>query len=123
MKIAILTIFALLAHPTLTQETKHTTTADLCREDQTRWETELNKPSASWSSLANDVDSKTLVIRASEMNNCSKVDSARSQQYTQTVHLLFAIVFSRESDFLVRHHLLDQFYEEDEARTKQAVIP
>jgi hypothetical protein len=52
------------------------------------------------------------------MNDCSKVDSTRSQQYSETVHWLFAILFNRESDFLVRHHLLDQFYEEDAARAR-----
>jgi hypothetical protein len=118
MRIFLLTILILIATPMFAQEVKHTTTKDLCREDQARWEAELNQPSASWSSVAKDVDSKTLVLRASELNDCSKVDTARSQQYTQTVHWLFAILFSRESDFLVRHHLLDQFYEEDAVRSR-----
>jgi hypothetical protein len=118
MKTVLLAMVILAAHPIFAQEVKHTTTKDLCREDLARWEAQLNQPSTSWSSVAKDVDSKTLVLTASELSDCSKIDTARSQQYFQTVHWLFAILFSRESDFLVRHHLLDQFYQEDAARTR-----
>jgi hypothetical protein len=64
MKIILLAIMILAAHSAFGQEVKHTTTTDLCREDLTRWEAVLNQPSASWSSVARDVDSKTLVLRA-----------------------------------------------------------
>ena len=115
MKIALLVMVVLIAHPVLSQEVKHTTTKDLCREDETLWESKLNQNSKSWSSVANDVDSKTLVLMATEMNDCLRVDKDRSEQYLAMVHWLFAIIFNRESDFLIRHHLLDQFYQEDAA--------
>jgi hypothetical protein len=115
VKSALLVIAVLIAYPVLGQEVKRTTTTDLCREDEALWESKLNQPSKSWSSVANDVDSKTLVLTATEMNDCLRVDKGRSEQYLAIVHWLFAILFNRESDFLIRHHLLDQFYQEDEA--------
>ena len=115
MKISLLIILALIANSVFGQEVKHTTTRDLCREDQALWTAQLAKPAISWATVANDVDSKTLVLWASEMNDCSKVDRDRSQTYVDTVHWLFAVVFNRESHFLIRHHLLDKFNREDAA--------
>jgi hypothetical protein len=113
VKNSLLIIVVLIANPVFGQDMKHTTTKDLCREDQARWEAQLAKPAISWATVADDVDSKTLVLWASEMNDCSKVDRDRSQTYVDTVHWLFAVLFNRESDFLIRHHLLDQFNRED----------
>lgn len=115
MKKLILLAAIFIAYPVFSQEVKHTTTKDLCREDETLWESKLSQPSKSWSSVAKDVDSKTLVLMATEMNDCLRVDKDRSEQYLAIVHWLFAIIFNRESDFLIRHHLLDQFYQEDAA--------
>jgi hypothetical protein len=64
MKKLVLLAAIFIAHPVFSQELKHTTTKDLCREDETLWESKLNQPSKSWSSVANDVDSKTLVLMA-----------------------------------------------------------
>ncbi len=114
MKKLILLAAIFVAYPVFSQEAKHATT-DLCREDAALWESKLNQPSKSWSSVANDVDSKTLVLMATEMNDCVRVDKDRNEQYLAIVHWLFAIIFNRESDFLIRHHLLDQFYKEDAA--------
>jgi hypothetical protein len=115
VKNSLLIIVVLIANPAFGQAVKHTTTKDLCREDQALWEAQLAKPATSWATVANDVDSKTLVLWATEMNDCSKVDRDRSQTYLDTVHWLFAVLFNRESDFLIRHHLLDQFNREDAA--------
>jgi hypothetical protein len=115
VKNSLLIVAVLIANLVFGQEVKHTTTKDLCREDQALWEAQLAKPASSWATVANDVDSKTLVLWASEMNDCSKVDRDRSQTYVDTVHWLFAVLFSRESDFLIRHHLVDQFNREDAA--------
>jgi hypothetical protein len=115
VKNSLLIIVVLIANPVFGQEVKHTTAKDLCREDQALWEAQLAKPAISWATVVNDVDSKTLVLWASEMNDCSKVDKDRSQTYVDTVHWLFAVVFNRESDFLIRHHLVDQFNREDAA--------
>ena len=115
VKNSLLIIVVLIANPVFGQDVKHTTTKDLCREDQALWEAQLAKPAISWATVVNDVDSKTLVLWASEMNDCSKVDRDRSQNYVDTVHWLFAVLFNRESDFLIRHHLVDQFNREDAA--------
>ncbi len=115
MKKLILLTAVFIAHPVCCQGVKHTTTKDLCREDEALWDSKLNQPSKSWSSVANDVDSKTLVLMATEMNDCVRADKDRSEQYLAMVHWLSAVMFNRESDFLIRHHLLDQFYKEDAA--------
>jgi hypothetical protein len=80
MKTVLLAMVILAAHPIFAQETKHTTTKDLCREDLARWEAQLNQPSTSWSGVAKDVDSKALVPSASELNDCSKIDTARNRR-------------------------------------------
>lgn len=109
----ILLALICFAYAAFGQEVKQAPVTELCRADQSEWEAQLAKPSSSWAHVANDVDSRTLVLRASEMNDCSKVDKDRSQRYLDTVHLIFAVLFNRESDFLTRHKLLEQFYQED----------
>jgi len=101
------------AYPVFGQEVKHAPVTELCRADQSLWEAQLAKPSSSWAHAANDVDSRALVLWASEMNDCARVDKDRNQTYTNTVHWIFAVLFNRESDFLTRHKLLEQFYQED----------
>jgi hypothetical protein len=101
------------AYPVFGQEVKHAAVTELCRADQSLWEAQLAKPSSSWAHAANDVDSRALVLWASEMNDCARVDKDRNQTYTNTVHWIFAVLFNRESDFLTRHKLLEQFYQED----------
>ena len=117
MKKLILLTAIFIAYPVFSQEVKRATT-DICRTDEALWESKLSQPSKSWSSVANDVDSKTLVLVATEMNDCSRADKDRSEQYLAMVHWLFAVIFNRESDFLIRHHLLDQFYKEDAAGSR-----
>jgi hypothetical protein len=115
VKNCLLIIVVLIANPVFGVEVKHATTKDLCREDQALWEAQLAKPAISWATVAHDVDSKTLVLWASEMNDCSKADRDRNQTYVDTVHWLFAVLFNREGDFQIRHHLVDRFNREDAA--------
>ena len=115
MSKTILLAAILIVYATPSQEMKHAPVLEVCRADQAHWEAQLAKPSGSWATVANDLDSKTLVLWATEMNDCSKVDKDRGHTYVDTVHWLFAFLFNRESDFLIRHRSLDQFKQEDAA--------
>lgn len=101
-----------------TQDVEHAPTAQQCQADQALWMSKLEEsssPSSGWAHSANDVASRTLVIWSGEMNDCFAVDPDNKQKYLDTTEHIFAVMGARQADFLIRHNLIKQFFDEDDA--------
>lgn len=52
-------------------------------------------------------------MRNREMTACAKVDKPNGPQYHLVGQFYFSVANDRTTNFMARHHLLDQFYRED----------
>ena len=116
MRTLLLAVAILVAVPVLGQEAKKPTVAQ-CQADQAVWLLKLNEGAASsgWANSAKDKSSKTLLDWAEEMLSCQALDPKNLDHYLEATKLVFVIIGARQADFLARHSLAKQFFEEDDA--------
>jgi hypothetical protein len=60
------------------------------------------------------VTAKTLDARVDELGQCVKTDSVQSVRYSQASRAYGVAELGRMGDFIQRHNLTGQFYEEDD---------
>ncbi len=130
----ILQIFAgllgsvsLFASPAFAQEVKHAPTKDVCQADVSVWystemSTEYLNAEAAWvtdhvrnrTALAK-MSLHTVIARMDEMNACMHVDPEQIDLYHSAGDLYYGIYADRAINFISRHHLMEQFEQEDSA--------
>lgn len=87
------------------QTLEHAPTVEQCQADQKIWLTEMTQ--------SNDQSFSTLGQRFTEMRQCIELDPAHNTRYYNTGSQALYLQALRETDFLTRHNLYDQFIEED----------
>jgi hypothetical protein len=89
------------------QEVQHTPTVSQCRADQNSWLAKMMAMDIA------DVSYKELIGRLNEMGDCARLDPERYNDYLRTQALLGVHMSQRETNFIHRHNLWDQFLAED----------
>jgi hypothetical protein len=91
-------------------QVEHAPSVKQCRADQVVWRTTLEDPTLSAAETF-----ATFFAWSKEMLDCAKVDSSPSRvfDYFKTASEASNAMGARETDFLMRHNLYDQFLEED----------
>jgi hypothetical protein len=110
MKKTLLAVVILLAVPAIGQEVEHAPTVAQCQADQRLWLSKLES-----SDLLKDVTHRTLNDWAEEMAKCKVVDPENHWKYYNTGAEALAEQSSRETGFIIRHGLWQQFVDEDAA--------
>jgi hypothetical protein len=103
-----LLLVVILSASTFAQE--HAPTLDVCQADQHLWHSEFQKDRATVA-----LDFETLRLRAKEMYDCAKVDSAHEEAYENTGDAAGWAIGIRVNHFMSRHDQWDKFVEEDAA--------
>ncbi len=119
----LLPIYFLLLVPT-TGQIEHAPTPEQCRADADVW----NLPK--WSFLVQNqnefarlsvverydrnVTAKVLEARIAELNQCEKTDNTQSARYAQGIRTYAIAEMARMTDYIQRHGLAPQFYQEDD---------
>jgi hypothetical protein len=123
-KIRLLLPLALLLVAPMTAHVERAPTPRQCRTDADTW----NIPQwpvfvpneAEFLDLANSVtrdqavNSKTVDARRAELTACVKVDSVHATRYSQASRAYTIGEMGRMANFIQRHGLMGQFYQEDE---------
>jgi hypothetical protein len=121
-------IFLVLTSGVSTQE--HAPTVDVCRADQAAWgnkqdqleyarqELELSKNGTKDTSPAAEPSYEELISRRREMITCANVDPPNAEKYIDVDNFYTAVSGDRFENFIVRHHLMEQFLHEDAAGSR-----
>lgn len=83
-----------------------------CRTDQAQWLAKLTVPNQAGTK---SVLAGALLSWIYEMNQCVKLDEANTTKYLDIERMAIAIVSDRMNDFINRHGLTEQFFDEDVA--------
>jgi hypothetical protein len=122
-RLVLLSAF-LLTTPICWQVGQHAPTREQCRTDAEGWN--IPKVSAlvpndyKFRNLTRDVakdqhvTAKSLNARIDEMSMCMRTDSRQSFRYDEGSRAYNIAIDVRMTDFVSRHNLLTQFYQEDE---------
>jgi hypothetical protein len=118
-------IFLALTSRVSTQE--HAPTVDACHADQAAWgnkqdqleyarqELELSKNGTKDTSPAAAPSYEELLSRRREMITCANVDPLNVEKYIDVGNFYAQVAGDRFENFVVRHHLMQQFLHEDAA--------
>ena len=119
----LLPLFLLFVIP-MTGQVEHAPTAEQCRADADVWGVPrsgiLIPNEDQFSNLAGavmpdqTVTAKTLEARIAELGQCVKTDSVQSVRYSQGSRAYATAELERMSDFMQRHNMTAQFYQEDD---------
>lgn len=107
----------------MTGQVEHAPTPEQCRADADDWgipKWSVFVPNENeFANLAGvtmhdrTVTAKTLDARIAELGQCVKTDSALSVRYSQGSRGYAIAELARMADFMQRHNLTEQFYQED----------
>ena len=98
---------------TKAQSTKqHAFTVTQCRTDQSQWLTKLTVPNKAGTQT---VLAGALLSWVFEMSQCVTVDQPNTAKYLDVERMAIALVADRMNDFINRHGLTEQFFNEDVA--------
>lgn len=124
MKVILFMAAILIAHPVFGQEIQHAPTVAQCQADQRLWQSQASEyfHTAKIPDVKNTVvlnlTAIELLARSMEMSDCYKVDSENVKMYSLT-QCTYAQLFSeRATNYLKRHDLMKQFFDEDAAGTR-----
>jgi hypothetical protein len=78
-----------------------------CRADEATW-------LSYFPNRVVDISYKTLDSWAMEMDDCVNVDFVNAQKYSTTEGMILETMGTRAIRFIVRHHTVDQFLQEDD---------
>ena len=119
----LLPLFLLFVIP-MTGQVEHVPTPEQCRADADAWgvpkstaffsnENEFSKLAGA---MVHDrtVTAKTLEARIAQFGQCEKTDNALAGRYSQATRAYAIGELGRMGDFMGRHSLTGQFYEEDD---------
>ncbi len=109
------------------QEVQHAPTKDVCQADVAVWynpemSAEYNNAQGVWA--RDHVPNRTALAkmplhevlgRMDEMYSCEQVDEQRNDLYHSAGNMYFGIYADRAINFIYRHHLMQQFRQEDAA--------
>jgi hypothetical protein len=108
----------------VTGQVEHAATPEQCRADADAWSvpkwTVFNPNEKEFSNLAGimirnqAVSAKTLEARNAQFMQCEKTDTVFAARYAQAARAYSIAELARMGDFMQRHSLQGQFYEEDE---------
>lgn len=125
-KIVMLGVLGLLFVPEL-QAQEHAPAVDVCRADAAVWgkqpqadeylsqETKHLTDGTPNSSPIAKLSLQELILRSEEMNDCERVDEPSWRTYQNVIDFYHTVIFQRYHNFIIRHHLLEQFKAEDAA--------
>jgi hypothetical protein len=83
-----------------------------CRADQAQWLAKLTVPNQGGTK---SVLAGALLSWIYEMNQCVSLDEANMIKYLDIERMALAVVSDRMNDFISRHGLTEQFFDEDVA--------
>jgi hypothetical protein len=118
-------IFLILTSGVSTQE--HAPTADVCHADQAAWgnqqdhldyarqELDRAKNGTKNTNPAAEPSYEELFSRRREMITCADVDPPNVEKYIDVANFYGRVADDRLESFIVRHHLMPQFLQEDGA--------
>ncbi|MGA7792901.1 MAG: hypothetical protein WCA19_07675 [Candidatus Acidiferrales bacterium] len=119
----LLPVLLLLVSP-MTAQVEHAPTPEQCRVDADAWgvpkwavfapnENEFANLSGA---MMHDqiVSAKSLEARNAAFGQCEKTDNVQSSRYAQAARAYAIAELGRMADFMERHSLTGQFYQEDE---------
>lgn len=122
-KARLLLLFLLIVIPT-TAQVERALTVERCRVDANSWgipkASSLTQNEYQFENLTRDVardsaiSAKKLDARIDELSMCMRTDSAQSFRYEQGIRAYNIAMWFRMADFVSRHTLLNQFYQEDD---------
>jgi hypothetical protein len=108
----------------MTAQVEHAPTPEQCRADADSWSIPkwavFVPNEAEFQNLANvmmrdrTVTSKSMDDRRAELVLCVKTDSIQANRYAQANRAYAIGEMGRMADFIQRHNLMPQFYQEDE---------
>ena len=107
-RLLILGVFVLVA---VGQDVQHAPTVAQCQADQRMWVSELEEDNSSSKLPSVHV----LMGWTREMRDCERVDPENKVRYYNTIWEIDGELVVRLSDFIVRHDLMTQFRDEDDA--------
>jgi hypothetical protein len=108
------------AHPLFAQDVRHAPTVAQCQADATLWKSQADEFFLAYGTrdtrnmFVMKLTAKELHARSGEMGDCAKVDVDRSSDYFSVASSYFELFAGRMNNFLTRHDLMGQFYQEDE---------
>jgi hypothetical protein len=123
-KVRLLLPLVLLFVAPITAQIEHAATPEQCRADADAWgipkwamlvqnDNEFrNLPSAMVRNQA--ISAKVIEARNSEFATCEKTDSVQNTRYARAARAYSIAELARMGDFMERHNLRGQFYQEDE---------
>jgi len=119
----LLPLFLLFVIP-IAPQVEHAPTRERCRADADVWgvpkASVLTPNDYQFRNLTRDVahnqavTAKKLDARIDELSMCMRTDSVQSFRYEQGSRAYTIAMFARMADFVSRHNLLTQFYQEDD---------
>jgi len=114
MRLALALLLLLICTiSTKAQSTKqHAFTVTQCRTDQSQWLTKLAVPNQAGTQT---VLAGALLSWVFEMSQCVTVDQPNTAKYLDVERMAIAVVADRMNDFISRHGLTEQFFDEDVA--------
>lgn len=99
----VLTATLFLVPSTLSQE--RTPAAPQCRAEATEWDSAFTH--------VEKIPATEVHLRLREMTDCVIADPQRRQTYTEVAREYNSALTLRFQDFLIRHNLMDRFFQED----------
>jgi hypothetical protein len=110
----------LLCSLSMAGQADHATIPQQCRADASAWGVPGNfrapgtVENMTVTAINSPTSARTLDARMSEMVECVKTDSWNSDRYAGAREAYMIAELARMSDYIKRHNLTDQFYQEDE---------
>lgn len=119
-KVGLLLPFFLLFVIPMSGQADHAATPEVCRADAAAWSIPEHfiLDRNAFATLVNqhsNVSAKLLEARAAELEQCEVTDKLHSERYSLGAFAYSLVIARRRADFMQRHNLGTQFYQEDEA--------
>jgi hypothetical protein len=122
MRKTVLAVAVLIVAPAFAREVEHAPTAAQCKADATLWSSQKSdffllygRTRNVQNTVIERLTAKELLARSNEMADCATVDSDDARNYYELQSAYVELFLRRMNQFIERHNLMDQFYQEDEA--------